>query len=154
VSRADDAPTFFVHRLVQDATRRSLESDADCVALTAAFKWIDEAYVGDPEDVRSWPTLEPLAPHTQACTHIAEAAGIVYPTARLYNQLGQFYRAQARYEEAEPLYRRAMEMVVKFMLETGHPHRTSIPLSKTTVLRYSRWVACKGGYIHSARNGT
>ncbi len=48
VTRARDEPTFTVHRLVQDVTRRSLKGDAGRAALTQALGWIDAAFVGDP----------------------------------------------------------------------------------------------------------
>ena len=34
--------------------------------LEEALGWINAAFVGDPQDVRSWATLDPLAPHALA----------------------------------------------------------------------------------------
>ena len=61
------------------------------------------AFVGDPEDVRSWPILDPLAPHALAVARAADAAEIAEPTARLFNQLGVLFDAKAAYAQAEPL---------------------------------------------------
>jgi len=110
VTRADEAesPTFTVHRLVQDVTRCILKHDADHTALNMALNWINSAFVGHPMDVRTWPTLEPLAPHVQKCTQFADTASIANPTARLLGTLGVLYDAQARYAESEPLKRRAL----------------------------------------------
>jgi len=108
VTRADDVPTFSVHRLVQDVTRRSLQGDGEHHELTGAMDWIDKAFVGDPEDVRSWSTLDPLAPHAQTCVHFADKAQINEPTNRLMNQLGTFFYSKALYAQAEPLMRRAL----------------------------------------------
>ena len=72
------------------------------------------------EDVRTWPVLEPLAPHALAVARHADAAQISEPTARLMNHLGQLYDAQAQYVEAEPLMKRALAIDEK-TLGADHP---------------------------------
>ena len=97
VARAADTPSFSVHRLVQEVTRRSQRDDGQRkwgrkfwnrvtrrsqrddsahATLTEALRWIDAAFVGDPQDVRDWPVLDPLAPHARAVTAHADAAEI------------------------------------------------------------------------------
>ncbi|HNK18742.1 MAG TPA: ATP-binding protein, partial [Piscinibacter sp.] len=72
VHRADDNASVRLHRLVQTVSRDQQHDDArhatdDRVppALRAALVWLDDAFVGDPGDVRDWPRLEPLAPHAR-----------------------------------------------------------------------------------------
>jgi tetratricopeptide (TPR) repeat protein len=108
ITRARDEPTFTVHRLVQDVTRRSLKDDASNVALSEALGWINAAFVADPEDVLNWPVLEPLAPHALRVAEVADRAGIPEPTTRLMNDIGGLLSAKALYAEAEPIYRRAL----------------------------------------------
>ena len=108
VTRAAETPTFTVHRLVQDVTRRSLRGDGEHEALRGALGWVNAAFVGHPQDVRTWPVLEPLAPHARAVSRFADAAGITEPTARLMNNLAQLMDAKALLHEAEPLMRRAL----------------------------------------------
>jgi tetratricopeptide (TPR) repeat protein len=108
VTRAADAPTFTVHRLVQDVTRRSLGDRQE--TLIEALRWVNAAFKGDPQDVRTWPTLDPLGPHARAVVTFADAADIADPTARLMNQLGQLFDAKALLAEAEPLMRRALDI--------------------------------------------
>jgi tetratricopeptide (TPR) repeat protein len=108
VTQASEPPTFTVHRLVQDVTRRSLRKDPGNGPLTEALAWVNAAFVGDPEDVRTWPVLAPLAPHARAVVTHADAAEIAEPTARLMSQLGQLLKAKALHAEAEPLMRRAL----------------------------------------------
>jgi hypothetical protein len=62
VKRSDEEPVFSVHRLVQDVTRRTLPEAERLPCLKQALQWINDAFVGDPTDVRTWPVLEPLAP--------------------------------------------------------------------------------------------
>jgi len=108
VTRADETPSFTVHRLVQDVTRRSLPANSEPVSLKAALAWVGEVFVGDPRDVRTWPVLAPLAPHALTVALAADTEQISEPTARLMNDLGQLYDAKAQYDEAEPLMRRAL----------------------------------------------
>jgi len=120
VTRAAETPTFTVHRLVQDVTRRSLRNDPGHGALTEALTWANAAFVGDPQDVRTWPVLDPLAPHARAVAVFADAAGITDPTTRLMNDLGMLLFAKALPAEGEPLLRRAL-VIDENNFGTEHP---------------------------------
>jgi tetratricopeptide (TPR) repeat protein len=102
------SPGFIVHRLVQDFARRAMSEERRRQALREALEWVDAAFLGDPWDVRSWPVLDPLAPHALAVARRADEAGIAAPTARLFNDLGLLFQMKARYVEAEPLMRHAL----------------------------------------------
>ena len=104
------AAGFVVHRLVQDFARRAMSDERSAQALREALEWVDAALVGDPQDVRNWPILDPLAPHALAVAHAAEEARIAEPTVRLFNRLGGLLIDEADYAEAEPLMRRALVM--------------------------------------------
>ena len=109
VTAEDDRPSrFVVHRLVQDFARRAMTRKRRALALREALKWVNAAFVGAPDDVRSWPILDPLAPHALAVVRAADQGGIVKPTGRLLNDLGQLLNAKADYAGAEPLMRRAL----------------------------------------------
>jgi tetratricopeptide (TPR) repeat protein len=108
VRRNPQSQEFSIHRLVQDVTRRSLAGEVPPPSLIEALGWINAAFPSGADDVRHWPRAEALAPHAQAVTEHAAAAGIAAPTARLMNQLGVLLWAKALYAEAEPLYRRAL----------------------------------------------
>ncbi|HEX3530953.1 MAG TPA: tetratricopeptide repeat protein [Thermoanaerobaculia bacterium] len=119
VTRAAETPTFTVHRLVQDVTRRSLGDDPAIVPLVEALRWVNAAFEGEPQDARTWPVLDPLEPHARAVVTYADDAGIAEPTAGLMNNLGQLLDAKARLAEAEPLMRRALDIDEKSF---GHEH--------------------------------
>jgi len=102
---------FTVHRLVQDFTRSGMTEEQQRAVLQEALGWVDDAFVGDPQDVRAWPVLGPLAPHALNLAHHADEEGIAEPTARLYSDLGILYSAKALHAEEEPRYHRAMAIV-------------------------------------------
>jgi tetratricopeptide (TPR) repeat protein len=106
--RSADRQTFSVHRLVQDVTRRSLAEPERQESLVEALAWVDAAFVGNPTDVRTWPRLDPLAPHVRVVVTHADEAKISTPTARLMNELGMLLKSKAQHDEAEPLLRRAL----------------------------------------------
>jgi tetratricopeptide (TPR) repeat protein len=101
-------PGFVVHRLVQDFAHRAMTEERRIQVLREALGWVDAAFAGNVDDVRNWPTLDPLAPHVHAVARAADEAGIAEPTARLFNQLGVLFNAKADYAEAEQLTRRAL----------------------------------------------
>jgi tetratricopeptide (TPR) repeat protein len=107
-TRDPKEPRFLVHGLVQDVTRRSLDAAASRLRLTEALRWVNAAFTGDPGDVRTWPRLDPLAPHAQSVTRHGDMAGIAEPTARLMNQLGQLFDTKSLRAQAESLMRRAL----------------------------------------------
>jgi tetratricopeptide (TPR) repeat protein len=109
-TKAEDGPAggLFVHRLMQDFARRAMTEERRAAALREALGWVNAAFVGAPDDVRTWPVLDPLAPHALAVARRADDAGIAEPTGRLFNQLGLLSQTKARYAEAEPLMRRAL----------------------------------------------
>jgi tetratricopeptide (TPR) repeat protein len=106
--RNPDKQEFSIHRLVQEVTRRGLVEQERRRSLVEALAWMDAAFIGNPEDVRTWPRLDPLAPHVRVIVDHADSAGINDPTTRLMNQLGLLLKSKARRIEAEPLHRRAL----------------------------------------------
>lgn len=97
-----------VHRLVQLITRERQTPTEQKASLAAALSMVNAYASSQPQDVSTWPCWDPLAPHVEAVVQHADAAGVARPTARLMNDLGVFYKAKARFGEAEPLCRRAL----------------------------------------------
>jgi hypothetical protein len=59
---------------LQDFTQRGLEAGKHKQVLEQALGWVNAPFVGDPEDVRSWPVLDPLAPHALAVSGRADGS--------------------------------------------------------------------------------
>jgi tetratricopeptide (TPR) repeat protein len=109
ITRDGDRPEFAVHRLVQEVTRSRMGVGEAKAVLGRANAWIAAAFEGDPQDVRTWATLDPLAPHASTVT--AAAASEAGPdVTRIMNILGVLYTQKANYHSAEQMFRRALEI--------------------------------------------
>ena len=121
VTRAAHTASFSVHRLVQEVSRRAQRNDGTHAALEEGLQWVNAAFVGDPQDVRDWPVLDPLMPHSQAVAEHADVAGIPEPTAKLLNEVGLLLLAKSLYAKAEPHLERALAIREK-ALGREHPN--------------------------------
>jgi hypothetical protein len=112
LNRSAEAPTFSVHRLVQEVGRlwQQQLDDPEPNELEPALRWLNAAFVGNPQDVRSWAVLDPLAPHAKAVAGFADQAGITDQTVGLISQLGLLVFCKAAYSDAEPLMARVVEI--------------------------------------------
>ena len=102
LNRSGEVPQFVMHRLVQEVTRLQQELAQEPYELEAALAWIDAAFVGVPQDVRSWPVLEPLEPHAKA-------------VARDLSNLAALLQATNLLAEAVPVYRRGLGILIGLM---------------------------------------
>jgi tetratricopeptide (TPR) repeat protein len=107
-AKSEDGQGFVIHHLVQDFARRAMSEERHAEALREALGWVNEAVVGEPSDVRTWPVLNQLAPHALAVARRADEAGIAQPTGRLFDRLGVLLSSKAHFVEAEALSRRAL----------------------------------------------
>ena len=103
---------FAVHRLVQDFARRSMTEERRGEALREALGWVNVAFVGDPQDVRNWPVLDPLAPHALAVAQLRGRSGD-RRADRLDFQWSSrcLLQAKARYRRSRAASRRALAIV-------------------------------------------
>jgi tetratricopeptide (TPR) repeat protein len=132
-ARDPDGETFLVHRLIQDVTRRGLaEAGTGTQRVTEALGWVNAAFTGNAQDVRTWKVLDPLARHAEAVAGYADAAGIAKPTVDVMGRLAMLLGAKALHGRAEPHYRRALAIA-----EANFPPddpRIAIPLNNLAQL--------------------
>jgi hypothetical protein len=88
-------PFFFVHRLVQDATRRALKGETRHLRLVEALNWIDAAFPYGADEAQ-WSRAQSLAPHAKTVAEHAGYAGIGEPTARLQQELIRYFLSRAK----------------------------------------------------------
>lgn len=105
---SDNGGSFTVHRLVQAVTQQDQATDPDHARLAEALQWVNDTFVGDPDDIRNWPILTPLTDHAVAVADHGVTNGLIELCSRLLNEVGLLLDATARYAEAEPLMRRAL----------------------------------------------
>lgn len=135
LARRDDAqPRFTVHRLVQQVTRTGMAQAERRELLAEALTWLNAAFVGEPLDVRSWPTLDPLLPHALTVARRADAEGIAETPTWLLNQAGLLLRAKALHAPAELLMRRALA-IDEAIFGPEHPNVAKLLGNLATVLQ-------------------
>ena len=108
-----------VHRLVQAVVGEGMTDPARKEWAERAVNALNSAtpYV----EFAVWPLCERLAPHHQACAERIERNAMETPqAARLLNRAGFYLAQRARYAEAEPLHRRALDIYEK-VLGPEHP---------------------------------
>ncbi len=101
---------FTMHRLVQDSIRLSIPEDRRKIWAKLALELVNQYIPSDPppDDVRSWDFWEPAESHVAAIAAYADGLGIGDPTTRLLNDLASYFYRRARFDEAEPMYRRSL----------------------------------------------
>jgi tetratricopeptide (TPR) repeat protein len=105
------ASGFVVHRLVQDFACRAVGDERRAQALREALEWVNAAFVGDADDVRTWTILDPLTPHALAVARNADEEQVAEPTARLIIEVALLFLMKDQFAEAEPLFRRALTIL-------------------------------------------
>jgi tetratricopeptide (TPR) repeat protein len=120
VRRNVDSASYRVHRMVQEVIKGEMNererrawSVRAVLALNAAF--------ANPE-YANWHVCETLLPHAMVAANLIgewllESAG----AARLLNEIGGYYLERARYNQAEPLLKRALDNWER-LLGPDHPH--------------------------------
>ncbi|MGI4734617.1 MAG: tetratricopeptide repeat protein [Janthinobacterium lividum] len=100
---------FIVHQLVQEVTRTWLRGETRQQTFISTLEWLNDAFVGDAQDVLTWFALEPLLPHALAVAYdVAPEFGNPEPTNNLASSLGQLLNAKAKLSDAEALMRRSL----------------------------------------------
>ena len=117
-----------IHRLVQETNRESLNEQEQFEFRMLALNLLNSAFPGDIlNNPLSWPICDLLMPHTTTITNYwksVESVDCPETLTRLLNQMGLFHELRARFSQAEPLMRRALEILAT-SLGVIHPN-TSI----------------------------
>ncbi len=121
LARDSDLRRFTIHAMVQDVVRRSLAPDMARTRLTETLTWLTAAFQGDADDIRTWPRLEPLAPHAEALVWRGDRAGLADQAGLLMGAVGSLLHNKAEFARAEPLMRRALA-ITEASLGADHPN--------------------------------
>jgi tetratricopeptide (TPR) repeat protein len=120
IRRSPATRTIDIHRLVQDVAKDTM----DAVSMRSCVERVAEYLAGSfPEEIEfgTWSLCDRLVPHARVVAAellrlSIESAGV----ALLLNQAGWYLDDRAQYKEAEPLYKRALDIREK-VLGPDHP---------------------------------
>jgi tetratricopeptide (TPR) repeat protein len=117
-----DGDTISIHRLVSDFVRRRMATDTREQWIRTALSVVNELLPVDAEDVRVWAAYSRWLGHALTVVNW-DNAEVVQPIAcaRILNQSGSYLGANANYNQAEPLFRRALA-ISEQNLGPNHPH--------------------------------
>jgi tetratricopeptide (TPR) repeat protein len=127
--------TLSLHRLVQLVTRDRMPAQAKKAWVTAVAKLMGEAFPFESNDVRFWPACEALLTHALAVAEHAQEYGVApAQVSLLLNQTGLYLKSRAQYAQAEPLFRRALEIREK-IYGPDHPGVATVLNNLAELLR-------------------
>jgi len=117
-----ETEVFSIHRLVQAVVQDAMESAAKESWIAAALTVIDSVYPGDGyKNPKSWDICQFLLPHVLSTTSYADTNNVAPGVAsNLLNDAANYLLGRANYADAEPLYRRALE-ISEAQLGADHP---------------------------------
>jgi tetratricopeptide (TPR) repeat protein len=119
IERDAERKTLTIHRLVQTVLQDEMDGDIQRLWAERAVGAVNEAF---PDvEVNTWPRCERFLPHAQVCAELITRWNLAFPEAAgLLNQAGAYLHDRARYQEAEPLYQRALA-IREQVLGPEHP---------------------------------
>ncbi len=111
VKRDLDSRSFSVHRLVQEVVKANLDEKSRRRWEQRVVRSLDQTF---PEvEFCTWGQCARLLPHVQAFRHGAGRFLGSLESARVFGRAASYLQDQGRYEEAEPLYLRSLEIQEK-----------------------------------------
>jgi tetratricopeptide (TPR) repeat protein len=132
VGVADGSLTF--HRLVQAATQDGLSADERRCWAEAAVRVVSAA-LPDPLEHTNWPVIGTLLPHALAVAGAAERLEVgLQEAAEILNATALYHWARAAWAEAEPLFRKVLEISER-VRGAEHPDTATVLNNLALVLR-------------------
>ena len=110
IRRDSSDDSFSIHRLIQEVVCADMEEKDRRTWTERAALAVNAAFPEDP-DFRNWSLCDRLLPHARLAADAIEHYGLHSgPLSRLLNQTAYYLHVRARYAEADPLYRRALDI--------------------------------------------
>ena len=136
VQRDTDKHLLFIHRLVQAVLRATLTRKTQRKWAERTVRAVNLAFP-DVTNVELWTQCERVLPHALACAELINDYTLALPeAARLLNQTGYYLNDHAQYEQAKPLYERALA-IREQVLGPNHPD-TATSLNNLALLYHSQ----------------
>ena len=136
VQRDTDKHLLFIHRLVQAVLRATLTRKTQREWAERTVRALDLAFP-DVTNVELWAQCERVLPHALICAeHINDYTLALPEAAYLLNRTGYYLNDHAQYEQARPLFERALA-IREQVLGPNHPD-TASSLNNLAGLYYSQ----------------
>jgi tetratricopeptide (TPR) repeat protein len=112
--------TLTIHRLVQAILKHGMNKNTKRRWAERAVRAVNHAF---PEvEYENWLRCQAYIPHVLASKALIEELDLAFPeAAQLLNDAGYYLRVSAQYEQAEPLYQRALA-ICEQRLGPDHPN--------------------------------
>ena len=124
--------TLSVHRLVQAVLRDEMPDDEAKMWAERAVRAVNAVFPSE-----RWLPIQPYLPHALNCTILIKEYSLIFPeVSRLLDRTATYLQDAARYEEAEPLYVRALK-IREQQLGPDHPD-TATSLNNLASLYYAQ----------------
>ncbi len=117
--RTSEKGTLSIHRLVQAVLKDGMDSVTQRQWAERAVRAVNRSF--PPSEVETWPACQLYLPHALVCAaHIAQWELATTEAANLLFQAGYYLEDRGQYEQAEPLYQRALTTFER-VLGAEHP---------------------------------
>jgi tetratricopeptide (TPR) repeat protein len=135
VDRDPETQTLSIHRLVQEVLKDQLNEETQRLWAERTVRAVSNVFP-DPE-YTNWDICSRYLIHAQGCSDLIDRWELLFTeAASLLNRMGGYLRQRGEYEQAEPLYQRALALRER-MLGPEHTD-TATSLNDLAVLYYSQ----------------
>lgn len=119
IRRTHEVKSLSIHRLVQAVLKDGMSRDMQRLWAERAIRTVNRAF---PDvELRTWERCQRCLPHVLMCAVNSEEYALAFPEAALlFNEAASYLMVRGRYEQAELLLLRSLE-VRQEVLEANHP---------------------------------
>jgi tetratricopeptide (TPR) repeat protein len=127
IRRDDEKRTYSIHPLVQEVVREGLSEEDQKAWAEQTVRTVNAAFP-DVTKFENWAAVDRFIPHALACAAFINAFTMEsFEEGLLLNRAAYYLNERAEYAQAEPLYRRSLQIREKAM-GPDHP-KTAISLN-------------------------
>jgi tetratricopeptide (TPR) repeat protein len=138
IRRDIDDESYTIHWLVQMLLKHQMDEGVRRQWAERCVRAVNRAFP-NPEEIAASSLCERLLPHTLASAQLMQEWQLASPEAGLLcDKVGFYLYQRGRYQEAEPLYQRALK-ICEDGLGQQHPNTITVLKNYATLLRRMGW---------------
>jgi len=144
-----ESQTYNIHRLMQLVLKEGMDEAIHHQWSERAVRAVNRAF--PIAEFSKWRYCEQLLPHAQVCAALIEKENLKFPEAtQLLNRTGNYLYERARFGEAEPLYKEALEICRAALGEDHTEFATSLNNLARLYAAMGRYGEAEPLYSHAA----